>query len=93
MNINTGVYFALYTLINQSRGPYGKIFRLTFGANEMRSVQKLRFEYFLCGSNNLLTLNRPSFLQIGMAEGGQILPPPPLCNFCLNGPIDLKLCM
>ena len=28
-------------------------------------------------------------LQIGMAGGGQILSPP-LCNFCLNGPIDLK---
>ena len=39
-----------------------------------------------------LTLNRPGFLQIGMAGGGQILPPA-LCNFCLNGPIDLKFGM
>ena len=40
-----------------------------------------------------LTLNRPGFLQIDMAGGGQILPPPPLCSFCLNGPIDLKFGM
>ena len=30
----------------------------------------------------------PSFLQIGMAGGGQIL-----CNLCLDGPIDLKFGM
>ena len=38
-----------------------------------------------------LTLNRPGFLQIGMARRGQILSP--LCNFCLNGPIDMKFGM
>ena len=38
-----------------------------------------------------LTLNRLGFLQIDMAGGGQILLP--LCNFCLNGPIDRKLGM
>ena len=38
-----------------------------------------------------LTLNRPGFLQIGMARGGRICPP--LCNFCLDGPIDLKFGM
>ena len=41
-----------------------------------------------------LTLNRPGFLQIGMAGGGgggeRFCP---LCNFCLNGPIDLKFGM
>ena len=29
-------------------------------------------------------------LKIGMAGGGQVLP---LCNFCLNDPIDLKFGM
>ena len=41
-----------------------------------------------------LTLNRPGFLQIGMAGGGggggRFCP---LCNFCLGGPIDLKFGM
>ena len=39
-----------------------------------------------------LTLNRPGYLQmqIGMAGERQILPLP-ICNFRLNGPIDLKL--
>ena len=41
------------------------------------------------GPRDNLTLNRPGFLQIGMARGGQILSSL-LCNFCLNGPIDLK---
>ena len=40
-------------------------------------------------------LNRPGFVQIGMAlvgrGEGQILPP--LRNFCLNSPIDLKFGM
>ena len=43
-----------------------------------------------------LTLNRPGFLQIGMAGESQLVPfPPPLpaCNFCLNGLIDLKFGM
>ena len=40
-----------------------------------------------------LTLNRPGFLQIGMAREGQILPPPPPCNFCFSGPIDLTFGM
>ena len=40
----------------------------------------------------MLTLNRPGFLQIGMAgDGGRFCPPPR--NFCLNGPIDLKFGM
>ena len=39
--------------------------------------------------NHVLTLNRPGFLRTGMAGGGQILPP--LCNFCLDAPIDLNL--
>ena len=44
-----------------------------------------------------LTLNRPGFLQIGMAwggggggGGGGFCP---LCNFCFDGPIDLKFGM
>ena len=44
-----------------------------------------------CNIAEALTLNRSGFVQIGMAGGGQILPP--LCNFCLNGPIDLKFGM
>ena len=36
--------------------------------------------------------NEEKFLQIGMARE-QILPPPPLCYFCLNGPIDRKFGM
>ena len=40
-----------------------------------------------------LTLNRPGFLQISMAGRGQILPPPPLRKFGLNGQIDLKFGM
>ena len=39
-----------------------------------------------------LTQNRPGFLQIGMAGGEQILPPP-LTAICLDGPIDLELGM
>ena len=39
------------------------------------------------------TLYRSGFMQIGMAEGGQILPPPPPRNFCLNGINDLKFGM
>ena len=39
-----------------------------------------------------LTLNRQGFLQIGMARRGgggrQVLP---LCNYCLDGPINMKL--
>ena len=42
----------------------------------------------------MLTLNRPGFLQIGMAGGGGGgADSAPLHNFCLNGPIDLKLGM
>ena len=37
-----------------------------------------------------LTLKSPSFWQIGMAGGGRFCL---LCNFCLNGPIDLKFGM
>ena len=36
-----------------------------------------------------LTLNRPGFLQIGMAWGRADSVSPR--NFCLNGPIDLKV--
>ena len=42
--------------------------------------------------DSILTLNRPGVLQTGMAGGGQILSTP-FCNFCLGGPIDLKLGM
>ena len=38
-----------------------------------------------------LTLNRTGFLQIGMAGEGRFCSP--LCNFCLNGPIDLRFGM
>ena len=40
----------------------------------------------------MLTLNRSGFLQIGMAGGGggRFCP---LCNFCLDDPIDLKVGM
>ena len=38
-----------------------------------------------------LTLNMSGFLQIGMAGEGKILLP--LCDFCLDGQIDLKLDM
>ena len=40
-----------------------------------------------------LTLNRPGYLQIGVAPlggGGRTCP---LCNFYLDGPIDLKFGM
>ena len=42
-------------------------------------------------ATNDLILNRPGFLQIGMAGGGAYSAP--LCNFCLDGPIDLKFGM
>ena len=38
-----------------------------------------------------LTLNRPGFLQIGMAGGRA--DSSPLCNFCLSDPFDLKFGM
>ena len=52
-----------------------------------------KFVYSVPGNrfNFGLTLNRPGFLQIGMARGGENVLPP--CNFCLNGRIDLKLGM
>ena len=50
---------------------------------ESRGVEGIRL--------HLLTLNRPGFLQIGMARGGAYSAP--LCNFCLDGPIDLKFGM
>ena len=40
-----------------------------------------------------LTLNRPGLLQIGMAQGGGVGRSCSLCNFLLNGPIDLKFGM
>ena len=48
------------------------------------------FQFFFWGGQRL-TQNRPGFLQIGKAGGGQILSP--LRNFCLDGPIDLKFGM
>ena len=38
---------------------------------------------------NMLTLNRPGFLEFSTAERGQILPPP-LCNFPIWRPMPMK---
>ena len=53
---------------------------------------KFSFSGILRGCLSHLTLNMPGFLQTGMAGrgGGDSSH---LCNFCLNGPIDLKFGM
>ena len=47
----------------------------------------------LLANKLVLTLFRLGFLQIGMARGGGGADSAPLCNFCLDGPIDLKFGM
>ena len=62
-----------------------------FGKSLSNSLSIPNLEAIMA-STHALTLNRLGFLQIGMAREGQILPPP-LCNFCLNGSVDLKFGM
>ena len=42
--------------------------------------------------NKIFTLNRPGFCRLA-GEGGGGADSAPLCNFCFNGPIDLKFDM
>ena len=58
----------------------------------MRNEVKVRDQERVQLLNTCLNPKQARLLQIGMAGRGQILPAP-LCNFCLNGPIDLKFGM
>ena len=61
-------------------------------------LHAINFSRFLAYEGVIFTLNRPGFLQIGMVGGGGgggggEEDSATLCNFGLNGPIDLKFGM